>query len=282
MSWLNAILRGLFDLLLRPFQTLPWWTGLTVVSFLAAIAMLSVFKATSNQKGITAVKRRIQAGLFEIRLFSDDLPAILRAQVDILRHTATYLRLSLVPMLWMIVPFVLIVAQLQFHYAYHGLDPGRTALVRVQLKEGWNRDQAVAPGQPATRPHVSLLAPPGIAVETPAVWIPTLREMDWRVRAVAWGDYALQVKAGERVYTKDAQVSDDVRRRSPVRIEAGFLNQLLYPAEEPLPADSPVESITLTYPDNLIVVGVPSWLIVFFVLSTAFAFALKKRFGVDI
>jgi hypothetical protein len=73
-----------------------------------------------------------------------------------------------------------------------------------------------------------------------------------------------------------------VRRRSPVRVEAGFLNQLLYPAEEPIPADSPVESIALTYPDNQTLAGVPFWLIVFFVLSTAFAFALKKRFGVDI
>jgi hypothetical protein len=281
MSWLNAILRGLFDLLLWPFRALPWWTGVTVVSFVAAIGMLSVVRATSNQKAITAVKRRIHACLFEIRLFSDDLPAILRAQLDILRHTATYLRLSLVPMIWMIVPFVLIVAQLQFHYAYRGLDPGRTAIVKVQFKEGWSQDDAVSPAWPATKPRVSLFAPAGITVETPSVWIPTLREMDWRVRAVEWGDYDLQVKAGERVYTKGAQVSHDVRRRSPVRIEAGILNQLLYPAEDPLPADSPIESITLTYPDNVIALGVPLWLIVFFVLSLVFAFALKKRFGVD-
>jgi hypothetical protein len=282
MSWLNAILRGLFDLLLRPFQTLPWWAGLTVVSFVAAIAMLFVFRATSNQRGITAVKRRIQACLFEIRLFSDDLPAILRAQRDILRHTATYLGLSLVPMLWMIVPFVLTVAQLQFHYGYRGLHAGATAIVKVQLKEGWSRDGAVAPVQPAAKPRVSLSAPRGIAVETPSVWMPALREMDWRVQALEWGDYALRVKAGERVYTKDAQVSRGVRRRSPVRVEAGFLNQLLYPAEEPLPADGPIESITLTYPDNEAVLGVPLWLVVFIVLSTVFAFALKKRFGVDI
>jgi uncharacterized membrane protein (DUF106 family) len=282
MSWLNATLRGLFDLLLRPFQTLPWWAGLSVVSFVAAIAMLSVFGVTSNQKGITAVKRRIQAGLFEIRLFSNDLSTILRAQLDILRHTLTYLRLSLVPMLWMIVPFVLIVAQLQFHYGYHGLDPGQTAIVKVRLKEGWNQNAAVAPARPATKPRVWLLAPAGITVETPPLWIPALREMDWRVRALKWGDYELQVKAGEQLYAKDGQVSRGVRRRSPVRVEAGFLSQLLYPAEDPLPAGSPIESITLTYPDNLIVLGVPFWLIVFFLLSTAFAFVLKKRFGVDI
>jgi hypothetical protein len=281
MSWLNAILRGLFDLLLRPFQTLPWWVGLTAVSLVAAIAMLCVFKAASNQKDITAVKRRIQAGLFEIRLFSDDLSTILRVQLDILRHTLTYLRLSLVPMLWMIVPFILIAAQLQFHYGYRGLDPGQTALVKVQLKEGWNQNEVVAPARPATKPRVWLFAPAGITVETPSVWMPMLREMDWRVRALRWGAYDLRVKAGERVCTKDVQVSREVRRRSPVRIEAGFLNQLLYPAEDPLPTDSPIKSITVTYPDNLIILGLPFWLIVFIALSTVFAFALKKPFGVD-
>ncbi len=281
MSWLNFILRGLFDLLLRPFETLPWWVGLSVVSFVVSIAMLYVFKVTSNQQGITAVKRRIHACLFEIRLFNDDLPAILRAQIEILRHNVTYLRLSLVPMLWMIVPFVLLIAQLQFHYAYRGLEPGQTALVKVQLKEHRIEGEAVVP-QSSSKPRLSLVTPAGITVETPALWIPTLREMDWRVRAVDWGDYEVQVEAGGRIYTKNVQVSRDVRRRSPVRTEATILNALLYPAEEPLPANSPIASITLTYPDDTVALGIPLWLIVFFAGSIAFAFALKKRFGVDI
>ena len=54
------------------------------------------------------MKRQIHACLFEIRLFNDDLPAILRSQMEILRHNLNYLRLSAVPMLWMIVPLVIV------------------------------------------------------------------------------------------------------------------------------------------------------------------------------
>ena len=72
--------------------------------------------------------------LFEIRLFNDDLRAMLRAQVEILRHNVTYLRLSLVPMLWMLVPLVLVIAQLQFHYGY-AASP-RTARARQGSPEG--------------------------------------------------------------------------------------------------------------------------------------------------
>jgi uncharacterized membrane protein (DUF106 family) len=134
MAYVNAVLRPLFDLLLAPFAGLPPIVSLLVVSLLTAVAMLVVFKRTSDQTALAAVKRRIHAGLFEIRLFNDDLRAILRAQGEILRHNLTYLRLSLVPMVWILPPLVLVIAQLQFHYGYEGLRPAEEALLRVDLK----------------------------------------------------------------------------------------------------------------------------------------------------
>src|SRR5688500_19416424 len=98
--------------------------------------MLLIFRKTSDQKRLAAVKRQIHAGLFEIRLFNDDLRAIFRAQGEILRHNLTYLRLSIVPMLWMIVPLLLVVAQLQFHYGYSGLTVGQPVLLKAQIREG--------------------------------------------------------------------------------------------------------------------------------------------------
>ena len=56
------------------------------------------------------------------------------------------------------------------------------------------------------------------------------------------------------------------------------------PAEDPLPASAPIESITVDYPDaevSLFGWGL-HWIIVFFVLSIVFAFALRNRFGVTI
>ena len=121
MSLLNSVLDSVFDVLLRPLASLPALASLALVSLVTAIVMLLVVRGTSNQRALDDVKRQIHAALFEIRLFNDDLRAIFRAQGDMLRHNATYLRLSLVPMLWMIVPLALVMAQLQFHYGYQGL-----------------------------------------------------------------------------------------------------------------------------------------------------------------
>ena len=133
MSVLNGLLRPLFDFLLLPFRAMPPIAGLLVVSLVASIGMLLVFKKTSNQAKLEAVKRQIHACLFEIRLFSDDLPAILRAQTEILRHNLQYIGLSAVPVLWMMVPLLLVIAQLQFHYGYRGLRPGEDFIVKARL-----------------------------------------------------------------------------------------------------------------------------------------------------
>lgn len=280
MSVINGLLRPVFDLLLTPFRSLPPIVGLIVVSLVGAVGMLLVFKATSNQDKLEAVKRQIHACLFEIRLFSDDVRAILRAQVEILVHNAKYLSLSLVPMLWMIVPLTLVVAQLQFHYGYEGLAPGQDFLVKVQLAES----DAGSAGPGATRPAASLEAPRGLKIETPAVWIPSERELAWRLRAEEQGDYDLTFKLGGQEYKKSVQVSSIVRRRSPVRYASGFWNNLLYPAEDPLPKDGPIAAISVGYRDA----SVPllwwpmPWIVVFFILSIAFAFALKGRMGVTL
>ncbi len=275
MSTLNAILRRLFDAALYPFRELHPLVGLTVVSLVVGIGMLLVFKATSNQEKLGAVKRKIHAGLFEIRLFNDDLRAILRAQGDILRHNLTYIRLSAVPLLWMIVPFVLIVAQLQFHYGYRGLEPGAQTLVKVELAEAGDG-----------RPAIELTAPEGITIEAGPVWIPPLRELSWRISARRPGDYELALTAGGETYTKSVRVSDAVVRRSPVRLEPGFVNQLLYPAEDPLPASAPIRAVTVTYPEGNAGIegweGEWTWMILFILLSIVFAFALRKPLKVTI
>ena len=70
------------DGLLYPFRDFPPIVGLTLVSLLTAIGLLIVFKHTSNQKALEAVKRKIHAGLFEIRLYNDDFRSIMRAQLE--------------------------------------------------------------------------------------------------------------------------------------------------------------------------------------------------------
>jgi hypothetical protein len=272
---LNAALGSVFDLLLRPLAGLPPLASLALISLLTAIVMLLVVRRTSNQRALDQVKRRIHAALFEIRLFNDDLGAIFRAQGEMLRHNLTYLRLSFAPMLWMFVPFVLVIAQLQFQYGYDGLAIGRPVLLTAHV-----RAAGTAGGNTAPRLEV----PAGIRADTDAIFFPAAQDVMWRITPEAAGDYELRLIVGGQTFTKTLRVSSRVARRSPERLEAGFLNEVLYPAEPPLPANAPLTSITVPYPERDInVFGWRlNWLVVFFALSIAFAFALRKPFGVTL
>jgi uncharacterized membrane protein (DUF106 family) len=273
MSVVNAALGAAFGILLRPFEGLHPLVGLSVVSLLAAVLVLLVFKATSNQEALLAVKRQIHACLFEIRLYNDDFPAIFRAQAEALGWNLRYLLLSLVPLAVMMVPLVLVMAQLHGWYGFRGLAPGETALVKAELRHN-----------DASKPGASLEVPAGLRVETPAVWVAEQGELAWRIRAERPGTYEVRVTVGDRVDTKRIVVSDATTRRSPIRVDSGWLAQLLSPWETPLPDTSPVRSIAVTYPERDIDVfgwGI-HWLIVFFVLVIVFAYMLRGLFGVTI
>jgi uncharacterized membrane protein (DUF106 family) len=276
MSYLNQALRLLFDAILFPFRGMPEIVGLALLSAAVGVMALLIFKHTSNQEALEVVKAKIHAGLFEIRLFNDDLRAILRAQGSILRHNLTYIRHALIPLLWMIPPFVLIVAQMQFLYGYTGLEPGASAVLRVEVAA-----EALAGEE---KPEISVATPDGLELRSPSVWAPDLREMAWLIAGDEPGAYDLEIGFGDRSWTKRVVIGDAFARRAPERLEGTFLNQLLYPAEAPLPKAGPIRAIRVAYPGHDVAflgLGM-NWIWWFLILSIVFAFALRNRLGVTI
>ena len=270
LAGLNAFAARLVDGLLFAFRDWPPLAGLTVASLLAAVMMLVVVRATSDQAAVRAVKRSMRACLLEVRLFNDDFRAMLRALVELFGHSATYLRLSIVPAACLMLPLSLAVAQMHSRYGYTGLNPGQQALVKVRMN-----------GQPAADPVLEV--PQGLRIQTPAVSIPSLGEIVWRVSAEEAGDYAVQLHVDDATFSKSVTVSSAVVSRSPVRAR-GLAARFLYPAERPLPTNRLVESIEVTYPRREIrAFGWDvHWMAVFFGLSTAFAFAMRRLFGVTL
>lgn len=253
------------DTVLSPLDAWSPLLGISVVALLCSVGVLVLFKATSNQAALAATKRRIRSCVFEMRLFGDDPRTIPKAMGEIALHNLTYLRLTLVPMLWAAIPLALILAHLQAHYGYDGLHPGQPAVLKAHIAQ---RD----------RPWLQLQAPPGVRVETPATWIPSLQEAAWRIVPDASGDYDLTVIAGDQAETKRVRVSNRVGRRSPVRPDGGVFEQLLHPSEAPLPDESPIRSISVIHPDRSIDIAGwrTHWLAVFVVASLLFTVSLRK------
>lgn len=276
MQIINTILGYIFGAIMFPFRDWPL-VGLIVISAVVSVGILLIFKKVSNQVRIDAVKRKIQAALFEIRLFNDDLGAILGAQVDILRHNLSYLRLQLFPLLFILPPVVIIMAQLQPFFGYKGLEVDESVLFKVEMTSQDEDAEFLLSDKPA----ITLEVPAGLEIETPAVWIPSKGQMMWQLAATEPGEFQLQVHLDGDSYPKSVLVSDRTLRRSALRATS-IGDQFLYPVERPLSREGPIRSISVGYREDPEFLLMPRWMWIFFLLTLVFAFALRKPMGVTI
>ncbi len=276
MGFVNSIVGSLFDLLLWPFRSLsPIW-GLTAISFLTGILMLWIFGKVSNQDGLKRAKDRAWGNIAGLWLFGDDIGLMFKMQGRIFANTFRYMSYAIPPLLVLLPPVLLIMAQLNLRYGFEPLQPGKPVLLKVHV-----RDAAVLKGP------VELEAPAGVVVETPAVRIPVKSEVDWRIRVDEPGDYVLTVRAGDAVVEKRLRASHEAGP-VPTQRNHGFWGLLLYPGEPPIDGDA-VRKIEIRHsvmPLQLFGWDVNSlpvgWLLFFLVASIVFGLLFRKPLGVEV
>jgi hypothetical protein len=280
MKLINDLLRPLFDVLQAPLAGLPAIVGIFIWSIPVGIFALWVFGKTSNQERIAEVKRRIHGGLFEIRLFNDDLRAIMRAQWEILGHVLRYQLLALKPMVFILPPLVLVMVQLHQFYGFSGLRPGDHALLTAQLAPEFSDRES--------RPDLELDLPEGVHLLTGPVWVPSLAQASWELGIDQQGDYEVGLSVDGETVSKSVRATDHLLRLSPERPSGSFVGQLEWPSERPLTDESAVRSITLGYAEGAVdLFGFEfrwsfAWMVVFFVLTMVVALALRKPMGVEL
>lgn len=273
LGMINFGLTRAFDLFLAPFLTFePVW-AMIFVSLIAGLFMLWVFAKISDQDEIKRVKNLIRGNLLGVRLFQHDLGVVMRLQGRILRHTLTYMKYSVFPMLVMIVPVCFIVIQLNLHFSVSPLGVGEKTLVKVKMRDAESLGKQIV-----------LETPEGVQLETPAVRIDSEREIVWRIRGDKEGRYALRVKIGTDSLVKELIVGERWSSVSAIKTGKSFWNVLLWPGEAPIAKSHVVESVEINYPTlSMALFGWDfHWLVWFFVLSVAFGFAFKGVFGVEV
>jgi hypothetical protein len=279
MNRFNTITSALFDPILAPFGEEHAWFDLLFWSVAGGIVALIVYKYVSNQGGIQRAKNAIKVHLMEIRLFKDDIAVVLAATAKILLKNGLYLGHNILPMLVMIVPMMTILFQLEAHYAHDPLPVGSVEPLIVKV------DREV-PGVPDTATGlaaaVHLELPAGLSLDAPPVRTAD-GEIAWRLRAEQPGDHVVAIHVGDQVVEKRIAVGGPPRKVPVLRTKG--LEGLLYPGEPGLPAESPVYSAELPYPDRDLgwfPDGEMGVLATFFGLSLLSGFALKGLFGVTL
>jgi len=243
-----------------------------VLSIMVGFLMVVVFRYTSNQRAIRIAKDRLKAHLLAVRLFQDQIQVVLISYWRIVRSTGTYLRLAFMPLLYVSIPLIFLIVQIDRYLGYAPVEVGQTFLMKARLADSGSLDQ------------VSLQLPPGLSLSAPAVHVPAQNEIVWRLVSASRGRRNVEVAAAGQAVSKSLEISQGLKRVSPVRLRDRWWQRIFVSGEPPLSANSPVESIEVNYPERTIAFAWMewNWIWLFFVLSLIFGFLFKTILGIEI
>jgi hypothetical protein len=267
----NTVLNALFDALFWPVHWFPAWLQMVVLALPAALLALWIYKRFSNQSAIRDAKAKIIAHLLELRLFRDDLGVLLRAEGKVFASIGRYIGWSLVPMGLMLVPFLLMLVQIESRFAFRGLTADEQAIVTV----------TVGADKPVSHLPVSLETDSGLKVATDAMRADSRGEIYWRVHPLATGTYNMNLSvAGERAQrTIRADASIGTMSTS---YRAGDMRALLYPRETTLPSGGLITALDIEYPRARAgFAGLSSMAWLFFGMVMFYGFVLRRYFDVS-
>lgn len=270
LRFLNPICTAIADAVYKLLSPFPAWIGLVLISAVAGVVMLIAFRYLSNQAGIARAKDDIKANLLALKLFKDDLRVALRAQGRIMWALLRLQRYILVPVLWMALPTLLVLSQMAMRYQWRPFLPGEAILFKIY-----------SPDAVGSSSNLSVESSPGVAVEVGPIG--DIDDVAWRMRALEQGRFPLHVKWGTVELEKELVIGDPLQRVSPVRPGPRWVDQLLYPIEPVVQADSKVrvDRLEVSYPPLISpIYGSGYWILTFFIVSMASAILLKPLFKV--
>lgn len=268
LAALNPVCTAIGDLVYAMLRPLPVWLGLTGISVVTGFVMLVAFRYVSNQAAIARAKDDIKANLLALKLYKDDLRVTFRSQGRLFWAIARLQRYVLTPVLVVLVPMLLALAQMGTHHQWRPLRPDERTLIRMRLDE-----------TAGSNPPVELAPSPGLAVEVGPV--PGGGELVWRVRAQRPGHHTLRFSVNGGVIEKELVVGESLERVSAARVGSDWTAQLFHPLERRLPSSSPAASIEILYPGiDSWIHGSNWWVLHFFVVSMLTALVFKPVFKV--
>jgi uncharacterized membrane protein (DUF106 family) len=251
-----------------------------VASLVVGFLMVVLFGYTSDQKAIGIAKDQLKAHLLAVRLYRDQIPVVMGSYGKILRGTGRYLKLAFKPLLYVIIPITLLMVQIDRYLGATPIRANTPFLLSVRLAAPFDGQTT---GNDALN-DVTLDLPPEIAMTAPPVHVPSTNEIIWRLTSPKEGKYEVKIAAAGQTAAKIVCVGSDLPRISTVRLRGHFWERMFSSAEPALSQNSPIESISINYPDRSIEIAGygMNWIWLFFILSMGAGFIFKELLGIKI
>jgi len=268
---INYFLTRGCDLLLWPLHKLPPFWGVFAFSLLTSLIVLVVYRAVSNPQKVKDTKNQIKAHILAIRLYRDFWKVIIISFFKSLYYTGKYFVLNLIPLFLVLPLMFLLFVQMDIRY---GMRPFRVN-EDIMVKAGFSQDIG--------KLTVELQADTHFQAQMNPVFIDSLREVNWKLRAGQNGTAAIAISVNGTTVRKNLVIGASVPALSNKKMTASGWAHFIYPVEKLLEPAQDLKYISLQYPPRSIgFLGLHGhWLFYYLALTMIIALALKNKFGVE-
>ena len=252
-----AILDPVFNPLLLPLvNSSPIW-GIVVLAFLISLIITVVYKYTTNQELMKELKGKQKAFSGRMKELKDNPTEMMKVQKEAMSVNGQYMKLSLKPTLYTMLPILLIFGWMSAHLAYEPIFPGEKFAVEVNIAPTYDGDIILNVGDGVT-----------IVGDNSQKALSGLEEGNMWVLKAEEGEYDLTFVAGEEEKIKSVSVSKEFDLKDPILTSDNELDN--------------IQQIEVKYKDLKPLGGFslgsyrPGWLMVYIILSFAFSIGIRK------
>ncbi|MCI0667138.1 MAG: hypothetical protein L0Y43_03690, partial [Methylococcaceae bacterium] len=171
----------------------------------------------------------------------------------------------------MIIPFILILIQVESRFAFKSLDTGQEAILSVTVDRATSVQDVDS----------TLELPDGLSKATPAMRVEDSGEILWRIHATRPGSHHVVVKINDQPFEKNVMVDQGLVPLATALYPVDDIRSVGFPAEPGLHANPAVRLIELDYPrarSEFAGLSSASWWL--FLFTLVLGFALRGFFGV--
>jgi hypothetical protein len=255
-----------------------------VYALVSAFIFLSIYKKLSNQEKIVQHKKKIFGYILQIRLYQDKPIIIIYSIAKILQHNLLYIKYTLSSLLVIIIPLLIITAQINNRSGYAPLRPNQQFTIKAWL----NEIMPPAEGE-ANLYTVFCETSADIILETSPLRISENNCIQWRARINTKsenGERYIKIAFKEKndFFKKKVMTTYDRNGFSPSLEQLNIKTALTSSAEGFLSKESPISRISINYSRaayNFLFWEVDA-LVLYFILTLLFAYFLKSLFKVAI
>ena len=204
INWFGSIFNPILDPVFGILLKLPPFWGILIITLIVTIITILIYKKTTDQEVLKSVKEEMKEIRKDMEAFKHDAGKLAELQKRSLEKSMVQMKQSMRPMLFTMIPILIIFAWFSTHLAYYPILPDQNFSVDLTFKEG-------------IIGNADIIVPESIEV----IGEKQQGIKDGKARFMLKGkegDYNLEFLFNNKTYTKDVLITKDRKYKEPQKL----------------------------------------------------------------